>query len=173
MSASPCPPTTSCASCTKLARLFAVVLCSVVVTNAACSAEPGERLLHRALADHFTRYFCVSKFPEMKTHIQRAFNASRPRFIALPCRGLKCSTADYSQGMRILLEKSASTSKSEALEICSGYRESLRSTEDEFADELNSLYPRHINKWFFINAVTVRSTAVNRAVRTGRHDIQY
>jgi hypothetical protein len=118
----------------------------VVVANAAYSAEPSERLLHRALADHFTRYFCVSKFPEMKTDIQRAFNASRLRFLALPCRGLKCSTADYSQGMRILLEKSESTSKSEALETCNGYRKSLRSIEDEFADELNALYPRHINK---------------------------
>ena len=126
-------------------RLFTVVLCSVVVANAAYSAEPSERLLHRALADHFTRYFCVSKFPEMKANIQSAFNASRLRFIALPCRGLKCSTADYSQGMRILLEKSESASKSEALKICTGYRESLSGIEDEFADELNALYPRHIN----------------------------
>jgi hypothetical protein len=81
----------------------------------------------------------------MKTDIQRAFNASRLRFIPLPCHGLKCSTAGYSHGMRILLEKSKSTSKSEARAICTGYRESLRSTEDEFADELNALYPRQIN----------------------------
>jgi len=95
-----------------------------------------------ALADHFARYYCVVHFPAMRAEIQRAYDESPLRRIAVPCRGLKCDNAAYTSGMGILVKRAAGYSRSENEHTCSLYRQSLRETEAEHVRELNALFPK-------------------------------
>jgi len=121
-------------------KRIASIILSIVTATAYADGKPSERLMQWVLADHFTRYFCITKFPKLTSEIQSAFDASRFRFVHVPCRGLKCSNAEYSQGMQALLEKAKSTPISEVLQACSSYRASLEGVEQELAGELDALY---------------------------------
>jgi len=98
--------------------------------------QPSERLREDVGVDHFTRYFCISKFPEMRAKIQRAFDQSRIKYIAVPCRKLQCSDPEWSRGMQRLLERAQDMSEGEAKEICSSYPQSLKQLE------LDAFYPK-------------------------------
>ena len=76
----------------------------------------------------------------MRTQIQRAYDASRLSFIAVPCRGLKCSEAEYSEGMQVLSSRAKGLSRAEAKEVCSNYEVALKTIEHDFARELDALY---------------------------------
>jgi hypothetical protein len=122
-------------------KRIAWIILSIVAATAYADVKPSERLMQWVLADYFTRYFCITKFPKLTSEIQRAFDTSRFRYFHVPCRGLKCSNAEYSQRMEALLEKAKSTPISEELQACSSYRARLEAVELELADELDALYP--------------------------------
>src|ERR1700753_3062937 len=86
-----------------IAQLVALLIAGEFAQSSFATDMPSERLLQAALGDHFTRFFCVSRFPVMRAQIQRAYDASRLSSIAIPCRGLNCSEAEYSAGMQVLL----------------------------------------------------------------------
>ena len=90
--------------------LAALLIAGVFVQSSFATDMPSDRLLQAALGDHFTRFFCVSRFPAMRSQIQRAYNASRLSFIAVPCRGLTCSEAEYSEGMHVLSSRAMPSS---------------------------------------------------------------
>lgn len=119
-------------------RLATLVFGLVLAQSSGATGALSDRLLSAVLADHFARYFCVSRFPAMRAEIQQAYDASRLRDIAVPCRALKCSNPEYSQGMQVLLEESEELSSAEAKEVCSNYRAALKSLEDQHADELDA-----------------------------------
>ena len=104
--------------------------------------QPSERLREDVGVDHFTRYFCVSKFPEMRAQIQRAFDQSRIKYIPVPCRKLQCSDPEWSRGMQRLLERAQDMSEGEAREMCSSYPKSLKQLERQYTKELDALYPK-------------------------------
>ena len=125
----------------RLIEVLAALLIAGVFAQSSFAADmPSDRLLQAALGDHFTRFFCVSRFPLMKTQIQRAYDASRLSSIAVPCRGLNCSEAEYSQGMQVLLSRAKGLSRAEAKEVCSNYGVALKTIEHDFAHELDALY---------------------------------
>jgi hypothetical protein len=124
---------------TRIAVLLWVFVATTVVK---ANNAPSDRLMNSAFADHFTRFICVSKYPEMKPEIQQAFDSSPFRFIGIHCRALKCSDPEQSKGMQILLERSKQFSDAENRKTCSSYRESLRASEEEFGPELMALYPK-------------------------------
>ena len=124
--------------------LAAVLIVGVLSQNSFATGLPSDRLLQAALGDHFTRYFCVSKFPVMRAQIQRAYDASRLSYIAVPCRGLTCSEAEYSKGMQALLSRSKSLSRTEARDVCAHYEDALKTLERDFAQELDALV--HISR---------------------------
>jgi hypothetical protein len=103
---------------------------------------PSERLMHVALADHFAREFCASRFPSLAAGIQRAYDGSRLRLVTVPCRGLVCANEEHSQGMRTLLDRAKALSAPEISQTCIAYAETLRALEAEHRDELDALYPR-------------------------------
>lgn len=120
--------------------LAALLIAGVFVQSSYATDIPSDRLLQAAFADHFTRYFCVSRFPMMRTQIQRAYDASRLSFIAVPCRGLICSKAEYSEGMQVLLSRAKGFSRTENKEACSNYEVALKTIEHDFAHELDALH---------------------------------
>ncbi len=125
----------------RLIELLAALLIAGVFAQSSFATDmPSDRLLQAALGDHFTRFFCVSRFPEMRTQIQRAYDASRLSFIAVPCRGLNCSEAEYSEGMQVLSSRAKGLSRAEAKEVCSNYEVALKTIEHDFAHELDALY---------------------------------
>jgi len=128
-------------------ELVAALVIAGVSTQSSFAADmPSDRLLQAALGDHFTRFFCVSRFREMRTQIQHAYDASRLSYIAVPCRGLKCSEAEYSEGMQVLLIRAKGLSRADAKEVCSHYEVALKTIEREFARELDALvhFPRPV-----------------------------
>ena len=112
----------------------------IAATAASSECAVSERLLHAALADHFTRYFCVKKYPELRPTIQEAYDASRLRHISIPCRGLKCADAEFANGMKTLFVRAKELSEAETMETCEGYESTLQGIEQEFDEELTSLY---------------------------------
>ena len=123
-------------------RILGVLLVLVATSVAYSNNAPSFRLMNSAFVDHFTRYICVSKYPEMRPEIQRSFDSSPFRFIKIQCRGLKCSDPEQAKGMQILLERSKQFSNAENRKTCSSYHESLRESEEEFGAELLALYPK-------------------------------
>ena len=119
-------------------RLAALLIAGVVAQSSSATDRPSDRLLQAALGDHFTRFFCVSRFPAMRAQIQRAYESSRLSLIAVPCRGLTCSEPAYSEGMQLLLRRAKGLSRAEAKEVCSHYEGALKSLEHDFAHELDA-----------------------------------
>lgn len=78
----------------------------------------------------------------MRADIQRAYDTTRFRFIAVSCHGLKCSDPEHSRGMQALLDRSKNLSYAEAMKACSTYGSTLKNMEDEYVGELNALYPQ-------------------------------
>lgn len=100
---------------------------------------PSERLMTMVLSDHFMRYYCLRRYPSLRTAIQRAYDASRFRFIAVPCHALVCATDEYSHGMQKMLERANEMEPAEAREACTGYGAELKSIEEDFLRELDTL----------------------------------
>lgn len=116
-----------------------VLIAGVLSQNSFATGLPSDRLLQAALGDHFTQFFCVSRFPEMRAQIQRAYEASRLSHIAVQCRGLTCSEAEYSKGMQTLLTRAKALSRPEARDVCAHYEDGLHTLEQDFAHELDAL----------------------------------
>jgi hypothetical protein len=114
-------------------------LCGLFLSTVALSTV---RIEDWAFADHFTRYYCISKYPEMRTEIQRAYDSSVFRFIQISCRGLRCSDPEQTRGMQILLARAKQFSDAENRETCSSYSDSLRDVESQFSPELLAHYPK-------------------------------
>jgi hypothetical protein len=103
-------------------------------------SKPSGGLMFNALADHFVRYFCIAKFPEMKPHILAAFDQSRLKLVKVPCVGLKCSDRETTRDMRRLWNDSERLPQNDALEMCSTYAETLQNTEEKHKDELEEIF---------------------------------
>jgi hypothetical protein len=123
-----------------VATLAALLITGAFAQSSFATDRQSDRLLQAALGDYFTRFFCVSRFPAMRAQIQRAYDASRLSWIAVPCRGLKCSVAEYSEGMQVLSSRAKGFSLAENKEACSNYEEALKTIEHDFAHELDALY---------------------------------
>lgn len=95
--------------------------------------------MFNALADHFVRYFCISTFPEMKSEILGAFEQSRLKLVKVPCVGLECSDWETTRDLRRLWNDSKQLPSKDALEMCSTYAQTLRTTESQHKDELDEL----------------------------------
>lgn len=123
-------------------KQLALTALGLTIAVGAFGAEtPSEKLLDSALADHFTRYFCVTRFPDRQRAIQSAYDSSLLRFIAIPCRGLKCSTNEHTEGMRALWLNAEQLSDDDANEVCASYADSVRGIEEKHAEELAMLFP--------------------------------
>jgi len=119
-----------------------LMCCGLIAGSTAYAADqPSERLMTHVLADHFRRYFCASKFPELRAQIQRAYDHSRLKYIAVPCQKLQCADPQQTKGMQTLLEGARERSESESRALCAKYPESVRGIENEYAEELNAVYP--------------------------------
>jgi hypothetical protein len=103
-------------------------------------SKPSGGLMFNALADHFVRYFCISRFPEMKPEILGAFEQSRLKLVKVPCVGLRCSDRETTRDLRRLWNDSKQLPRKDALEMCSSYPETLRTTESQHKDELDELF---------------------------------
>lgn len=119
---------------------FMMIACGLYMAEIGCKhVQLSDRLLDAALADYFSRQFCSSKFPHLKARIEAAYDSSRLKHIVVPCRSLKCSTKEQTDGMAVLSERARQYSDNEALEVCTSYPESLKEIEEEFDDELRQL----------------------------------
>lgn len=124
------------------AQRRSVVLVALLTWSMVSAAEPpSDRLLDSALADHFTRFFCISRFPRMQGEIQVAYDASPFRYLAVPCRGLKCSSKEHADGMQRLWTNAENLSDDEARDVCVSYGDTLKALVAEHDSEFQSLFP--------------------------------
>jgi hypothetical protein len=121
-------------------KRIAFVLGCLFAASAHSDGKPSGGLLLNAIGDHFTRYYCAAKFPEMSSDIRNAFAASRLRFVPVPCKGLECSSTDLTEDMKRLWSDSKQLSNDEAREMCASYQEVLKNTEERYSEELDALY---------------------------------
>ena len=117
-----------------------IILGCLFVSPAYSQGAPSAGLLFNAYADHFARYYCSKRFPAMTPAIQRSFSKSQMKFVPVPCVGLKCSDEESTRDMEKLWVDSMQVSNDEAQKMCASYGETLRNIEDQYRDELESLY---------------------------------
>ena len=122
----------------KVAVAVVIAFASLVAHG---DSKPSGGLMFEAFADHFVRYFCISRFPEMKSEILGAFEQSRLKLVKVPCVGLKCSDRETTRDLQRLWNDSKHLPREDALEMCSTYAETLRTTESQYKDELDELFP--------------------------------
>lgn len=100
---------------------------------------PTLRLKTVVLSNYFTRYICISKFPEMQAQIQRTFEQSRLKDIPVPCRKLQCTDPGDTRVLMSFLETSRELSESRLRKLCATYAHTVKEMERANAEALDAL----------------------------------
>ena len=100
---------------------------------------PTLRLKTAVLSNYFTRYICISKFPEMQPQIQRTFEQSRFKGIPVPCRELQCTDPGDTRVLKSFLDTSRELSESRWRKLCSKYAHTVKELERDNAEALDAL----------------------------------
>jgi hypothetical protein len=120
------------------------VLCAPGFAQAPAGRPSGE-LVFNVMTDYFTRYFCITRFPELQPQIDAIYFASPLRKIVVQCEGLRCVDPEVTRSLQKLWDDAARLPDAEASKLCAeDYERAVRNTERRYAAELRAIQaPKH------------------------------
>jgi hypothetical protein len=115
----------------------AIALCAPIHAQ---TVRPSGELGLNVFGDYFGRYFCLKRFPELRSSIDQVYFRSSLRRIVVPCNELECSSPELERDLKKLWELSKATSEAEARKVCEAdYERVSHNTQRQYAAELETI----------------------------------
>jgi len=117
-----------------------LIIAAFCMPICAQTVRPSGELSLNVFSDYASRQVCVTRFPDLRSKIDRVYFSSPLRKIVVPCDGLQCLDPKLTADMKRVTEDSSFVSNVELRRICeSEYQRTVRNTERQFATELSQL----------------------------------
>jgi hypothetical protein len=106
------------------------------------AGRPSGELVFNVMTDYFTRYFCITRFPETRSRIDAIYFASPLRRVVVQCEALRCVDPELTRSLQKLWDDAARLPEADARKLCTqDYERAVRNTERRYASELKTLRP--------------------------------